>query len=333
MLAALAILGAVAFPTIDELVGPAVLLPSAAHVAPFEGRPTVISIGLDQIYVEGRAVEGVEKLSKDGYWAAPGLERALKEIRDLGLRLQAANPGATYEKVVEEANATRRKNNPPPPLPSRIGESVVIADAATPYRLVKKVLFTANKVGYTRVQFAVRAKDGTVQRLALGTGSPARKMTDKRVLGVLGQKNPPLGKDLDEIFAADPKATPGLASDVFGKGKGDASIGIGGDETEIDGQIDPPIIDAVIKRHLAQIQYCYERELPKKPELAGKIIVNFTIQADGTTLNPRVKSSTMNHAGVEGCIVERFRKIRFPQPRGGGLVTVSYPFLFKSGSK
>ncbi len=121
----------------------------------------------------------------------------------------------------------------------------------------------------------------------------------------------------------------GSGAGVFGKGKGDASIGIGGEETVIMGSLDPAIIDAVIKRHLAQIQYCYERELQANPKLQGKIVENFTIESDGRVSVARTKSSTMGHKGVESCISDRFMKIRFPQPKGGGIVTVNYPLLFK----
>ena len=122
----------------------------------------------------------------------------------------------------------------------------------------------------------------------------------------------------------------GSGAGRFGKGKGDASIGIGGEETVIMGSLDPAIIDAVIKRHLAQIQYCYERELGKKPKLHGKLVVNFVIASDGLVTRAGMKSSTMNDANVEGCVADRFRKIRFPKPKGGGIVTVNYPLLFKS---
>lgn len=122
----------------------------------------------------------------------------------------------------------------------------------------------------------------------------------------------------------------GSGAGVFGKGKGDASIGIGGEETVVMGSLDPALIDAVIKRHLEQIKYCYDRELPKKPKLSGKLVVNFTIAADGLVTQAKMKSSTMNDGTVEGCVAERFRKLRFPQPKGGGIVNVNYPLLFSS---
>lgn len=116
-------------------------------------------------------------------------------------------------------------------------------------------------------------------------------------------------------------------------GRHGASIGIGGDETDYprSGSLAPEVIDAVIKRHLAQLEYCYERELPTKPTLAGRIVVHFEIELDGRVGSSSIKSSSLNDANVESCIADRFRTILFPKPNGGGIVTVNYPFLFKSG--
>lgn len=122
----------------------------------------------------------------------------------------------------------------------------------------------------------------------------------------------------------------GSGAGVFGKGKGDASIGIGGEETVIMGSLDPAIIDAVIKRHLAQIKYCYDRELPAKPKLHGKLVVQFVIESDGRVSTAKMHSSSMKDASVESCVADRFKKIRFPQPKGGGIVSVKYPLVFNS---
>ena len=39
----------------------------------------------------------------------------------------------------------------------------------------------------------------------------------------------------------------------------------------------------------------------------------------------------MGSASVEQCVVGRFMRMQFPQPKGGGIVIVSYPFLFSPG--
>lgn len=100
------------------------------------------------------------------------------------------------------------------------------------------------------------------------------------------------------------------------------------DEMITAGLLDRSLIDAVVKRSLNRVRHCYQRELNRKPDLAGKISIKFVIASDGTVSRSAVNKSTMGDAGVEACIAERFLTMKFPEPKGGGIVTVNYPFLF-----
>lgn len=102
------------------------------------------------------------------------------------------------------------------------------------------------------------------------------------------------------------------------------------EETVIEGGLDRDAISEVIRRNLGQIRYCYERQLSSNPELYGKVLVKFTIGATGMVSEQRVDSSTLKSAMVEGCIMRRMAAWKFPEPKGGTLVHVSYPFLFKA---
>ena len=44
-----------------------------------------------------------------------------------------------------------------------------------------------------------------------------------------------------------------------------------------------------------------------------------------------VKSTTLNNGAAEKCISDRFYQMQFPEPKGGGIVVVSYPFIFAPG--
>ncbi len=116
----------------------------------------------------------------------------------------------------------------------------------------------------------------------------------------------------------------------FGK-KGEGGIGAPGGDPIILGALDKSLIDAVIKRNMNQIRYCYQRELTKNPALGGKITVKFVIAKDGTVSSATTKASTMGSPAVEGCINGRFMRFQFPEPKGGGIVIVSYPFIFSPG--
>ena len=133
--------------------------------------------------------------------------------------------------------------------------------------------------------------------------------------------------------------TKGKGSGASGYGSGGGEVGtkgeggistMGGDPIIL-GALDKSLIDAVIRRNMSQIRYCYQRELTKNPELGGKIVVKFVIAKDGSVSSATTKQTTMNNGTVESCINSRFMRFQFPEPKGGGIVIVSYPFLFAPG--
>jgi TonB family protein len=99
----------------------------------------------------------------------------------------------------------------------------------------------------------------------------------------------------------------------------------------VHGSLDKEVIRGVIRRHLAEVQFCYERSLRKRPELAGKVMVQFTIVGSGAVSSAAVQSSTLGDAEAEQCICDAMTRWQFPPPAGGGMVIVSYPFVLKVG--
>ncbi|NIR51371.1 AgmX/PglI C-terminal domain-containing protein [candidate division KSB1 bacterium] len=67
-------------------------------------------------------------------------------------------------------------------------------------------------------------------------------------------------------------------------------------------------VQAVVMKHNKAIQYCYERELERYPNLKGKIVIRFTITPAGTVKNVEIVSSTLNNRRVEQCMVSRLRR-------------------------
>ena len=96
------------------------------------------------------------------------------------------------------------------------------------------------------------------------------------------------------------------------------------------GELDRAIIKKFINRQKGSIIYCYKKAVQSKPDLAGKVIVKFTISPTGKVMRPGIKKSTLGSSSVESCIVSRLGMWRFPAPRNGGAVAVAYPFLFKT---
>jgi hypothetical protein len=97
------------------------------------------------------------------------------------------------------------------------------------------------------------------------------------------------------------------------------------------GGLDKSQIDSAIKRHLNQFKYCYQRELTKDPTLGGKVTLKFTITGSGEVSAAQVKNSSLGSDAVHQCLSNTMMRIQFPEPKGNGIVIVSYPFLFAPG--
>jgi hypothetical protein len=93
------------------------------------------------------------------------------------------------------------------------------------------------------------------------------------------------------------------------------------------GGLDKELVRRVVRQHVNEVRACYEQALPRKPTLAGRVVAMFTIAPNGTVLTAALQASTLGERGVEDCIVAATRRWLYPQPLGGGTVTVSYPFL------
>ncbi|MEW6056234.1 MAG: AgmX/PglI C-terminal domain-containing protein [Bdellovibrionota bacterium] len=121
----------------------------------------------------------------------------------------------------------------------------------------------------------------------------------------------------------------GIGSGV-GQGIGRGSYKLVEEESIVDGGLDKSVIEAVIRNNLGQIKYCYERQLVAEPDLFGKVVVLWQINANGSVEAQSIKQTTLNSPPVEQCMLGKISGWKFPQPKNGTRVTVSYPFLFKS---
>ncbi|HOX46366.1 MAG TPA: AgmX/PglI C-terminal domain-containing protein [Myxococcota bacterium] len=116
-------------------------------------------------------------------------------------------------------------------------------------------------------------------------------------------------------------------SRVKSRGERDVNISVG--KPIIMGSLSMEIIRRVIQSHRDQIKYCYSQELTRNPNLNGKVSIKFTISEKGYVTQATVAGTTMNNASVERCLCQKILTWKFPEPKGGGIVIVNYPFIFK----
>ncbi len=113
---------------------------------------------------------------------------------------------------------------------------------------------------------------------------------------------------------------------------GDAPRGSIGGEPILDrpvvlGGIATEAIEAGIASRRAAIDACYA-PAPGSPAPAGKVLVKFTIGADGAVTEAHVRSTSLRHRPTEDCVVAELSKARFPALRSGAKALVQYPLDF-----
>ncbi len=106
------------------------------------------------------------------------------------------------------------------------------------------------------------------------------------------------------------------------------------DSATVMGGIDKSVIDEYVRRHIPQVHSCYQREIAQDKSLqAGRMKVHFTIGKDGQVSEAGFSESTLKNEKVSNCVVSVVKNITFPEPLGGGVVDVQYPFTFSSATK
>jgi len=100
--------------------------------------------------------------------------------------------------------------------------------------------------------------------------------------------------------------------------------------TRVTGSLTRAEIAAIVNKHIGAIRYCYEKSLLENPGLTGKVLMEWEITGFGIVDIAKVKTASLRDSSVNSCLVREVRSWKFPKPRGGGKVTVSYPFIFNS---
>jgi hypothetical protein len=116
---------------------------------------------------------------------------------------------------------------------------------------------------------------------------------------------------------AEAKLSEGRLAPLSGRGPRHATV---------KGSLDKEVIRRVIGAHVGEVESCYARELWSIPKLSGRVMVRFTIAAEGWVTASALESSTLDNKRLTDCIVGVVRCWRFPKPIGGGIVIVSYPW-------
>ncbi len=101
-------------------------------------------------------------------------------------------------------------------------------------------------------------------------------------------------------------------------------------EPSITGGLTKADIKKVIHKNRNQIRFCYEQGLATNKNLEGRVAIQWVINGQGNVVMATVSQSDMAVKSVEQCMVAKIKTWKFPEPKGGGIVEVNYPFIFKT---
>jgi len=114
---------------------------------------------------------------------------------------------------------------------------------------------------------------------------------------------------------------------VEGQGQGWLSLNLS--EAMVDEGLSRDEVGKVIHAKISEIRYCYESSMLRKPELEGKLVIDFVIGNAGRVRTANVKETSVEDERLNECILKRLARWEFPKPKSGVEVAVSYPFIFK----
>jgi TonB family protein len=93
------------------------------------------------------------------------------------------------------------------------------------------------------------------------------------------------------------------------------------------GRLPPEKIQEIVRASYDKFRQCYERGLVSNPDLTGRVIVRFVIDRKGRVSDVKVDESDLPDKEAVECMLQHYRELTFPSPRGG-IVTVVYPIRF-----
>lgn len=275
-----------------------------------------------QAFFDAAARASIERIEIVGNQPPPAPEvMAAAGIHAVYVALATRGPGTieVQTSVGLPKDVLRATLRPGAPLalesrPGEVVETVTMGGPSVEGRGRRVLLTLEPSVTASYVVQAVAALQTSDFVVAVGQSEPPEQETDEDpgegVVGMVGLLRTE-GSEGTARRKVTPKVVPG--------------------RSQVRGTLDRAIIQRVIRAHRAKIRYCYERELVKQPKLSGKIVTSFVVSAEGSVSSATVKKSTLGSKGAEQCIVSALKRMKFPKPQGGGIVMVTYPFIFSPG--
>ena len=85
-------------------------------------------------------------------------------------------------------------------------------------------------------------------------------------------------------------------------------------------------INDVVKSNQDSFLHCFKDQGDK---LAGKILIWFIIETDGSVRSVTLKESTIDNPVIEQCMMKEVMSLKFKPKMSSKKIEITYPFTFK----
>lgn len=97
----------------------------------------------------------------------------------------------------------------------------------------------------------------------------------------------------------------------------------------VEGPIDRDIVRRIVRAHINEVRYCYNKALAVDPNTSGRMVIEFEILDTGKVGAAAIHRSTVSDPQVAECTVAAVRRWTFPKPEK--TAKVLYPFDLEPG--
>ncbi len=98
-------------------------------------------------------------------------------------------------------------------------------------------------------------------------------------------------------------------------------------DTFLVGNLSNAEIQQAVNDNIKLFDACYTLGADKQGKFEATITIKVTVGPLGTVKDASLVKSTSKNTKVNTCVVDAFKKVKFPQPRGGAAI-ITYPMTF-----
>jgi hypothetical protein len=159
---------------------------------------------------------------------------------------------------------------------------------------------------------------------AIGKSNQISKSFDSKQLGTSKSR-------ISRFAAGKSTGKRGLSGTKGLSGKTKATTAYIEANTKILGAMDPELIRKMMREHIPDFRFCYQRELLINPSVAGVFDLKFQINSSGRGNRISIRNNGKAFSSnAKNCIKRVVSLINFPRPKGGGSVDVKQPMNFSN---